>query len=142
MVRDLGLGGGSDRHALVTLHGKGRKRRQCPLWPRTKGVLAELVKGRSADDSVFLSRYHRPYTRCTKLNTKTSINAMIRLGFRPFPASRHACQNLRNKARKNSPVRSLRVNCRVCCLIMKQSAFCRGKQPFGQMPRLRQAFRE
>ena len=63
MVRDLELGGRGDRHALVTLHGKGRKRRQCPLWPRTEGVLAELVKGRSANDAVFLSRYHRPYTR-------------------------------------------------------------------------------
>ncbi len=63
MVRDLDLGGHGDRHALVTLHGKGGKRRQCPLWPRTEGVLAELVKGRSANDAVFLSRYHRPYTR-------------------------------------------------------------------------------
>ena len=63
VVRDLELGGGGDRHALVTLRGKGRKRRQCPLWPRTEGVLAELVKGRSANDAVFLSRYQRPYTR-------------------------------------------------------------------------------
>ena len=62
-VRDLELGGRGDRHALVTLHGKGGKRRQCPLWPRTQGVLGELVKGRSANDAVFLSRYHRPYTR-------------------------------------------------------------------------------
>ena len=62
-VRDLELGGRGNRHALVTLHGKGGKRRQCPLWPRTEGVLAELVKGRSADDAVFLSRYRRPYTR-------------------------------------------------------------------------------
>ena len=63
VVRDLELGGSGDRHALVTLHGKGRKRRQCPLWPRTERVLAELVKGRSANDAVFLSRYRRPYTR-------------------------------------------------------------------------------
>ena len=63
VVRDLHLGGGGERHALVTLHGKGGKRRQCPLWPRTEGVLAELVKGRSANDAVFLSRYRRPYTR-------------------------------------------------------------------------------
>ena len=63
MVRDLELGGRGDRHALVTLRGKGEKLRQCPLWPRTEGVLAELVKGRSANDAVFLSRYNRPYTR-------------------------------------------------------------------------------
>ena len=64
VVRDLELGGCGDRHALVTLHGKGGKRRQCPLWPRTADVLAELVNGRStASDAVFLSRYQRPYTR-------------------------------------------------------------------------------
>ena len=63
VVRDLELGGRGGRHALVTLLGKGGKRRQCPLWPWTEGVLAELVKGRSANDAVFLSRYQRPYTR-------------------------------------------------------------------------------
>ena len=64
VVRDLELGGCGDRHALVTLHGKGGKRRQCPLWPRTADVLAELVYGRStASDAVFLSRYQRSYTR-------------------------------------------------------------------------------
>ena len=62
-VRDLELGGRGDRHALATLHGKGGKRRQCPLWPRTAAMLAELVKGRADDDAVFLSRYRRPYTR-------------------------------------------------------------------------------
>ena len=57
---DPGSGGG---HALVTLHGKGGKRRQCPLWPRTVKVLAELVAGRTASNAVFLSRYGRPYSR-------------------------------------------------------------------------------
>ena len=63
VVQDLELGGRGDRHALVTLRGKGGKRRQCPLWPRTERALAELVTGRSAHDAVFLSRYRRPYTR-------------------------------------------------------------------------------
>ena len=63
MVRDLEPGGRDGRHALVTLHGKGGKRRRCPLWPRSEGALAELAKGRAADDPVFLSRYRRPYTR-------------------------------------------------------------------------------
>ena len=45
VVRDLELGGRGGRHALATLHGKGRKRRQCPLWPRTERVLAELARG-------------------------------------------------------------------------------------------------
>ena len=62
-VRDIDLDGRGGRHALVTLHGKGGKQRQCPLWPRTGDALAALVEGRSADDSVFLSRHNRPYTR-------------------------------------------------------------------------------
>ena len=59
---DLQLGQ-RGRHALVTIRGKGGKRRQCPLWPRTERVLAALTRGRAADDAVFLSRQRRPYTR-------------------------------------------------------------------------------
>ena len=62
-VGDLQLGSRNGRHALVTLHGKGSKIRQCPLRPETERVLAELVAGREADDHVFISRYRRPYTR-------------------------------------------------------------------------------
>ena len=61
--RDLEPGGRSGRHALVTLHGKGGKRRQCPLWPRTESALGKVTKDRSDDDPVFLSRHRRPYTR-------------------------------------------------------------------------------
>lgn len=61
-VGDLQIGqhGG---HALVTLHGKGDKIRQCPLWPRTEDMLGELIQGRANSDSVFLSRHHKGYTR-------------------------------------------------------------------------------
>ena len=62
-VSDLHVGRSDSDHALVTLHGKGNKRRQCPLWPRTERVLAELVDGRATTDSVFLSRYRKPFTR-------------------------------------------------------------------------------
>lgn len=62
-VGDLQVGLRNGRHALVTLHGKGGKIRQCPLLPDTEGVLAELVHGRAASEAVFLSRYRRPYTR-------------------------------------------------------------------------------
>ena len=60
---DLQIGRGDGRHALVTLHGKGGKTRQCPLLPDTERALAEVVRSSSADDPVFLSRYRRPYTR-------------------------------------------------------------------------------
>ena len=62
-VGDLQVGRRDGGHALATLHGKGGKIRQCPLWPETERVLAELVDGRAADDVVFLSRLQKPFTR-------------------------------------------------------------------------------
>ena len=60
---DLLVGRRDGGHALVTLHGKGGKIRQCPLPPETESVLAELVDGRAAGDAVFLSRLRKPFTR-------------------------------------------------------------------------------
>ena len=62
-VRDLQVGHRHGGHALVTLHGKGGKIRQCPLWTETDRELAMIVDGRAANDAVFLSRYGRPFTR-------------------------------------------------------------------------------
>ena len=62
-VDDLRIGRRDGGHALVTLHGKGGKSRQCPLWPRTERALVQLVRGRTAVDAVFLSRHGRAYTR-------------------------------------------------------------------------------
>ena len=56
----------------------------------------------------------------TKPDTLPSINAIIRLGFRPFSTSRHAYLNHWNKARKNDLVRSFLVKCCACFLNMKQ----------------------
>ena len=62
-VGDVHAGLRDGRHALVTLHGKGGKIRQCPLLPDTEEALAALICGRKADEAVFLSRYKKPYTR-------------------------------------------------------------------------------
>ena len=62
-VGDLQIGRRDGGHALATLHGKGGKIRQCPLWPETERVLAESVNGRATDDVVFLSRLQKPFTR-------------------------------------------------------------------------------
>ena len=62
-VADLEVGRRDGGNALVTLHGKGGKIRQCPLWTETERILAQLLEGRAATDHVFLSRYRRPYTR-------------------------------------------------------------------------------
>jgi integrase/recombinase XerD len=62
-VRDLQIGRRNGGHDLATLHGKGSKTRQCPLWPETERVLADEILGRSEDDAVFVSRLRAPFTR-------------------------------------------------------------------------------
>jgi site-specific recombinase XerD len=62
-VRDLQIGRGKGGHDLATLHGKGGKMRQCPLWPETERVLADKIRGRSSDDAVFVSRLGTHFTR-------------------------------------------------------------------------------
>ena len=61
-VSDLQIGQ-REGHALVTLHGKGKKMRQCPLWPRTEDALSMLIQGCENNAPVFLSRHSKPYTR-------------------------------------------------------------------------------
>ena len=62
-VSDLDFNAGGNRVALVTLHGKGGKTRQCPLWSQTADRLAELIKDRPPDARVFVNCNARPYTR-------------------------------------------------------------------------------
>ena len=62
-VGDLQIGRRDGGHALVTLHGKGGKVRQCPLRPEIERVLVELVDDRAAGDAVFLNRRRQPFTR-------------------------------------------------------------------------------
>lgn len=62
-VSDVQIGDLSGRHDLVTLHGKGGKIRQCPLLPDTTLVLKDIVGDREPSETVFLSRYRKPYTR-------------------------------------------------------------------------------
>ena len=63
IVRDLELDFRGGHDSFVTLHGKGGKTRECPLWPETVEELAELVSGRADGDTVFLSRYGTPFSR-------------------------------------------------------------------------------
>jgi site-specific recombinase XerD len=48
--------------AQVTLFGKGRKERICPLWPETADLLTALLKRRPRpeDQPIFLNRYGQP----------------------------------------------------------------------------------
>jgi integrase len=47
----------------ATLHGKGRKTRQCPLWKLTAAKLRELVEHRPSAHPVFLNRGGQALTR-------------------------------------------------------------------------------
>lgn len=49
--------------SVVTLHGKGSKDRQCPLWKATVTALAQLTAGRAPDQAVFCSQRGGPLTR-------------------------------------------------------------------------------
>jgi site-specific recombinase XerD len=62
-VRDLNFGRGKGAYDLATLHGKGGKTRQCPLWPKTARVLADEILARATDAPVFVSRLGTRFTR-------------------------------------------------------------------------------
>ncbi len=47
----------------VTILGKGKKRRSCPLWQLTLNTIKPLTQGRSSIESVFLNRSGQPMTR-------------------------------------------------------------------------------
>jgi integrase/recombinase XerD len=49
--------------AVATLHGKGRRVRQCPLWKLTATSLGRLVGNRATSEEVFVNRYGQPLTR-------------------------------------------------------------------------------
>lgn len=49
--------------ASVTILGKGRKQRHCPLWPDTVRELSALIAQRSPQERVFLNRCGQPITR-------------------------------------------------------------------------------
>lgn len=49
--------------SIVTIVGKGRKTRRCPLWDKTTEVLINLTKGRQPDEPVFINRLGQQITR-------------------------------------------------------------------------------
>jgi integrase/recombinase XerD len=49
--------------SCVSILGKGRKQRLCPLWPNTLQELSTLVAGRPPQERVFLNRCGQPMTR-------------------------------------------------------------------------------
>jgi len=48
---------------IVTITGKGNKKRRCPLWDSTRRELRALIGKREPDDFVFMNRQNQPMTR-------------------------------------------------------------------------------
>ena len=48
---------------IVTITGKGNKKRRCPLWDNTRRELRNLIGKREPDDFVFINRLNQPMTR-------------------------------------------------------------------------------
>jgi site-specific recombinase XerD len=59
---DLGVTPGRDPSSVL-VHGKGNKRRRCPLWQPTVEAVLPLVAGRGPSDHVFRNRRGQPLTR-------------------------------------------------------------------------------
>lgn len=62
-ISDLHLSTGKQEQSRVTIHGKGSKVRQCPLWLKTATALHPLIEGRQQEAHVFLNRRREPLTR-------------------------------------------------------------------------------
>jgi len=62
-VRDVTIPRGHGETPMVTLFGKGRKVRACPLWKTTCDELKHLIRGRNELDNLFISRSGSPITR-------------------------------------------------------------------------------
>ncbi len=63
MISDISMQKGTSGLSIVTVTGKGKKSRRCPLWSKTGDAIRSLVKGRTNDEPVFLNRLGQQITR-------------------------------------------------------------------------------
>lgn len=61
-VKDVYLGKKTEI-SYLSIMGKGRKERTCPIWERTKIALSQMIAGKGQDEYVFLNRYGAPISR-------------------------------------------------------------------------------
>jgi integrase/recombinase XerD len=95
-----------DRPLKVRLHGKGRKERFCPLWPRTAEVLRALVTESGLDggstERLFRNRRGEPLTRfgvryllrAYKQRAETSVPSLARKRIHPHTMRHTAAVHL------------------------------------------------
>lgn len=63
MARDISVQKGRNGLSVVTITGKGRKTRRCPLWKKTSDAIATLIRGKNDDTPVFCNRLGEQITR-------------------------------------------------------------------------------
>ena len=62
-VKDISVQKGRNGLSVVSITGKGRKTRRCPLWKKTSEAIATVMHGKNADDPVFCNRRGEQITR-------------------------------------------------------------------------------
>lgn len=62
---------------VVTILGKGRKTRKCPLWDKTTEVMIALTKGMKPEDAVFVNRLGQQITRFGVYEMVTRYGKML-----------------------------------------------------------------
>lgn len=62
-ARDISVQKGRNGLSVVTITGKGRKTRRCPLWKKTSDAIATLIRGKNDDTPVFCNRLGEQITR-------------------------------------------------------------------------------
>lgn len=67
----------------VSVTGKGRKCRVCPLWANTAKHLSRLIQGRQPDQPIFLNRHGEPLTR---YGIHTMLRRHVRTAARSCPS--------------------------------------------------------
>lgn len=74
-----------DRQASLHVHGKGRKERLAPLWPRTAKLLKEWVAftGRGQEDPLFPNRQGKPMNRS---GVRQRLDDAVRVAARRCPS--------------------------------------------------------
>jgi integrase/recombinase XerD len=69
--------------SLVTIRGKGKKFRRCPLWDDTCREILPIISGREATEHVFINRYKKPITR---FGVHTLVKKYAKQLFPQYPA--------------------------------------------------------
>ncbi|MCQ2126963.1 MAG: site-specific integrase [Bacteroidaceae bacterium] len=80
-IKDISEQSAKSGVSIVTIVGKGRKTRRCPLWKSTTDALQTLYRNREPDCHVFINRLGMPMTRYGVYEVVTKYAKMIESTF-------------------------------------------------------------